>query len=231
MGVISNIVTSKAYKVFMARLYGWGASVVMIGALMKLEHMQYSSYFLIAGLGTEAIIFFFSAWEPTAENYQWDRVYPELADGKKSKAPEVRGSTTQQMDKLFAQADITPEVLAKLGSGMRNLAETTSKISDISNAHVVTEKYIGSVEGAAGKMESFSDIYSKSAEELNKSASSLTQSYTKTAEMVAKTGTNLVETVNRSSGQLSDSYNQLLAALNKDFARLNQGSSNYSGQL
>ena len=65
MGFISKIVTSKGYKIFMSRLYGWGASVVMIGALMKLEHFQYSSYFLIAGLGTEAIIFFFSAWEPS----------------------------------------------------------------------------------------------------------------------------------------------------------------------
>ena len=232
MGVISNIVNSKAYKVFMARLYGWGASVVMIGALMKLEHMQYSSYFLIAGLGTEAIIFFFSAWEPTADNYQWDRVYPELANGNgKNKAPVAKGSTTQQMDQLFAKADITPEVLEKLGNGMRNLADTTSKISDISDAHVVTEEYIGTVKEAAGKMDSFSDIYSKSADELNKSASSLTESYTKTAEMVAQTGANLVETVNTSSGQLSNSYNQLLEALNNDFARLNQGSSSYSVQL
>src|SRR5210317_1045457 len=112
MGVITNIVTSRAYRTFMARLYGWGASVVMIGALMKLEHFQYSSYFLIAGLGTEAIIFFFSAWEPTPEDYKWDRVYPELANGRQKKGkPELRGSATQQMDQIFAKADITPDVL------------------------------------------------------------------------------------------------------------------------
>lgn len=64
----------------MAYLYSWGASVVMIGALMKLEHFPLSSYFLIAGLGTEAVIFFFAAFEPLPEDWEWDRVYPELAD-------------------------------------------------------------------------------------------------------------------------------------------------------
>jgi gliding motility-associated protein GldL len=233
MGIITNIVTSKAYKIFMARLYGWGASIVMIGALMKLEHMQYSSYFLIAGLGTEALIFFFSAWEPTMENYAWDRIYPELANGngKKKKEPVVRGSQTQQLDQMFSKADITPEVLQKLGNGMRTLADTTTKISEISDAHVVTQDYIGSVKNAAGKLESFSDAYGKSTQELNKSATSLTNSYTKTAEMVAQTGSNLVETVNRSSGQLSESYNQLLAAINKDYAKLNKGSSSNAEQL
>lgn len=230
MGVITNIVTSRAYKVFMSRLYGWGASIVMIGALMKLEHFQYSSYFLIAGLGTEAIIFFFSAWEPAPEDYKWDRVYPELATAKKGRKAPV-GSSTQQMDHLFAQADITPDVLQKLGNGMRNLADTTTKMSDISDAHVVTEEYIGSVKSAAGKMESFSEVYDKSAKELNKSASSLTESYTKTAEIVSQTGTNLVDTVTKTSNQLSTSYNQLLEAINKDYEKLNHDSSSYSEQL
>jgi methyl-accepting chemotaxis protein len=135
------------------------------------------------------------------------------------------------MDQLFAKAEITPEVIAKLGNGMRTLADTTSKISDISDAHVVTQDYIGTVKSAAGKLGSFSDAYSKSAEELNKSATSLTESYSKTAELVSQSGSKLVENVNRSSSQLSESYNQLLSAMNKDFAKLNDGSSSYSEQL
>jgi len=216
----------------MSRLYGWGASVVMIGALMKLEHFPYSSYFLIAGLGTEAIIFFFSAWEPVPEDYKWDRVYPELAnDKKKGKAPEVRGSSTQQMDQLFAKADITPDVIEKLGNGMRTLADTTSKISEISDAHIVTQEYIGTVKNAAGKLDSFSDVYTKSAEELNKSASSLTESYSKTAELVSQSGSKLVENVDKSSSQLAESYNRLLSSIGKDYDKLSEGSSNYSEQL
>ena len=217
----------------MSRMYGWGASVVMIGALMKLEHYNYASYFLIAGLGTEALIFFFSAFEPLPEDWEWDRVYPDLANGKNKRDKKKRstGSPIQQMDELFAKADISPELLQKLGQGMRNLSDTTEKISDISNAHVVTQQYVGNVKNASDQLGSFSDAYAKSTDALNKTAEGLSQSYSKTAEMVAETGAKLVEHVNRSSDQLSSSYTKLLEAINSDYAKLNEGSSNYTSQL
>ena len=51
---------SKSWKGFMAYVYGWGASVVIVGALFKLQHYPGSGPMLIIGLGTEAIIFFLS---------------------------------------------------------------------------------------------------------------------------------------------------------------------------
>ena len=68
-----NITDSRWYKVMMPKLYGWGAALVIIGALFKIEHWQYSSEFLIAGLGTEAIIFFFRQYHcRSAISYKWD---------------------------------------------------------------------------------------------------------------------------------------------------------------
>ena len=58
MGFLS-FVKSKGYKLFMAKLYGWGASVVIIGALFKINHYWGADYMLIVGLGTESLIFFF----------------------------------------------------------------------------------------------------------------------------------------------------------------------------
>ncbi len=52
---------SKAWKQFMQKLYGIGASVVIIGALFKIQHWEFASEMLIVGLGTEALIFFISA--------------------------------------------------------------------------------------------------------------------------------------------------------------------------
>lgn len=217
----------------MSRLYGWGASVVMIGALMKLEHYPLASYFLIAGLGTEALIFFFSAFEPLPEDWEWDRVYPELADSEKqSEKKAVRsGSAVQQMDDLFAKADITPEMMRKLGDGMKNLSDTSTKLGDISNAHVVTQDYIGNVKSASDQLGSFSDAYARSTDALNKTAEGLSDSYAKTADMVAQTGARLVDQVNRSSDQLAGSYTKLLEAINEDYAKLSKGSSSYSQQL
>ena len=42
-----SITDQKWYKVMMPKLYGWGASLVIIGALFKIEHWPFSSTFLI----------------------------------------------------------------------------------------------------------------------------------------------------------------------------------------
>ena len=60
---IEQVTEAKWYKLMMPKLYGWGAAVVILGALFKIEHLPGASYMLMAGLGLEAIIFFFSAFE------------------------------------------------------------------------------------------------------------------------------------------------------------------------
>ena len=63
MNFIEKITEAKWYKLMMPKLYGWGASIVILGALFKIEHLPFASEMLIAGLGMEAVIFFFSAFE------------------------------------------------------------------------------------------------------------------------------------------------------------------------
>ena len=79
MGFIDNVVRSKAYKETSAKLYGLGASVVIIGALFKINHWPGATIMLIIGMGIEALIFFVSAFEPLHVTYDWSLVYPELA--------------------------------------------------------------------------------------------------------------------------------------------------------
>ncbi len=76
---ITELVESKGYKIFMTYVYGWGASVVLIGALFKIQHFPGASFMLTTGLIIEACIFFFSAFEPLHEELDWTLVYPELA--------------------------------------------------------------------------------------------------------------------------------------------------------
>lgn len=44
-------------------LYNLGASIVILGALFKLLHWNYADTMLIVGMGTEALIFFLSAFD------------------------------------------------------------------------------------------------------------------------------------------------------------------------
>ena len=59
---LGNITEAKWYKTMMPKLYGWGAAIVILGALFKIEHLPGASEMLIVGLSLEAIIFFFSAF-------------------------------------------------------------------------------------------------------------------------------------------------------------------------
>ena len=77
-----QLVRSKNYKNFMAKLYGIGAAVVILGALFKILHITGADLMLMLGMGTEAVIFTFSAFEPLHVEYNWALVYPELAVGQ-----------------------------------------------------------------------------------------------------------------------------------------------------
>lgn len=211
---IREFVQQKWWRNFMSYLYSWGASVVMIGALMKLEHFPLSSLFIIAGLGTEAIIFFFAAFEPLPEEWEWDRVYPELADKttkveRKVIYPSIGGTPTQRFDEMLAKAEISPELFTKLGNGMQKLAESSNKMSEITHAHIETHEFVHSIKKASENLNSFGDAYQHSTEELNRSASALSQSYTKTAELITKLS---------SSGY---SYTEQLEKMNKNLGALN----------
>jgi gliding motility-associated protein GldL len=79
---MERITEANWYKLLMPKLYGWGAAVVILGALFKIEHLPGASVMLGIGLSLEAIIFFFSAFEKPHTETDWSLVYPELAHMK-----------------------------------------------------------------------------------------------------------------------------------------------------
>ena len=160
---------SKGWKKFMAKLYGIGAAVVIIGALFKIQHWPFAGAFLIAGLGTEAIIFFFSAFEPVHEEIDWSLVYPELRSGEPAReaiAQSDDGSLTEQLDNMLEDAKIEPELIASLGDGLRNLSSQASQLNDIADASVATDEYTSSLKGASEKVTQLSDTYAQASEAL-----------------------------------------------------------------
>jgi len=68
------------YETIMPKIYGIGAADVIVGALFKIEHWNGANDMLIIGLGTEAVIFFLSAFEPKHAEVDWSKVYPELSE-------------------------------------------------------------------------------------------------------------------------------------------------------
>ncbi|MFN3876247.1 MAG: gliding motility protein GldL [Flavobacteriales bacterium] len=161
---------SKKWKNFMAKLYGLGAAIVIVGALFKIQHWPFASFFLILGLSTEAIIFFFSAFEPPHEDPDWSLVYPELATGEKAEGDDFKKedqrSITEQLDDMLESAKIEPELIASLGEGMRSLSDNAKQMSQITGAASATNEYTTSLKDAATKVSSLSETYLKASESL-----------------------------------------------------------------
>ncbi|MBK9639663.1 MAG: gliding motility protein GldL [Bacteroidetes bacterium] len=85
---------------------------------------------LTIGLLTEAVIFFFSAFEPPHEEVDWSLVYPELAGmhepGTDRKKPKAGDPVAQYLDKMLADAKIGPDLINNLGTGLKSLGENTA---------------------------------------------------------------------------------------------------------
>ena len=161
---------SKKWKNFMAKLYGIGAAVVIVGALFKIQHWPAADLFLILGLSTEAIIFFFSAFEPPHEDPDWSLVYPELATGERAEGDDFRKddqrSVTEQLDDMLEAAKIEPELIESLGNGMRSLSDQAKQMTEITGAAAATNEYANSLKDASTKVSSLSDSDAKASESL-----------------------------------------------------------------
>lgn len=161
---------SKGWKKFMAKLYGWGAAIVILGALFKIQHWPGAGWMLTIGLSTEAVIFFFSAFEPIHEEVDWTLVYPELRSGEPVRDEVAHisddASITEQLDHMLEEAKIEPELIASLGEGMRSLSSQAAKLNDISDASVATNEYAESLKGASQKVGELTETYSKASEAL-----------------------------------------------------------------
>jgi len=158
-------VNGKGFKSFMAKLYGWGAAVVILGALFKILHLPGADLMLIVGLGTEAVIFFFSAFEKPAEEVDWTLVYPELAgmedpdfiEGRLEKGSQL--TPTQELDNMLSEAKIDSELMQSLGDGMKKLSDTAGQLSSTADAAGATQEYSDQLSSAAKNMESLNALY------------------------------------------------------------------------
>ncbi len=162
----------------MSRLYGWGASAVIIGALFKIMHWPGADYALVIGMGVEAVVFFFSAFEQVHEEPDWGLVYPELAglepdmqlENKRGHAGAGRAqqhiTLSSNLDKLIEEADIGPELINNLGRGLRNLSDNAARLADLSNATIATNQYIQNMESASKSVLELSQSYKNKAEYL-----------------------------------------------------------------
>jgi len=208
---------SRASKRFMNMAYGFGASIVIIGALFKIIHFEIGvltgNVMLAIGLITEAIIFAISAFEPVDEDLDWSLVYPELAGGmksnKESKSPE--GLLSKKLDELLKDAKIDGELMASLGESIKNFEGAAKNMAPTAESMNATKKYSEELSLAAAQMESLNSLYKVQLESVNKQATineEAVENATKLKEQMQSLASNL--------STLNGVYGGMLSAMNKN---------------
>lgn len=258
MSFINNLVQSKGYKNFMAKLYGWGAAVVIIGALFKINHWPGAVLMLIIGMGTEAVIFFLSAFEPPHVEWDWSLAFPELAgmlpddtvvaDENGEMAPAVsKDPLTQQLDKMLADANISSELLGRLGQGMENLANSANSMSNIATATAATDKFAANMDNAAdaaGKLlesmkdapeavSTLSNIYKETAQSMTTGDVSYADEMKKMAERLSSINAMYEMQLQNSSAQLdaTKAIQERMQSMMTNFADSAEGVLKYKEQV
>jgi len=206
---------SKAYKKGMNFVYGMGAAIVIIGALFKIQHLEYGiltgGVMLTIGLVVEAIVFAISAFDTPEEDLDWSKVYPELA-GEESTSEQqgADGLLSQKLDTLLAEANIDSKLMESLGTSMKNFQGAAEGLSAASESISATNKYNEQMSMAAIQMESLNGLYKVQMESAGKQTA-LNEAVVENTEKLKEQ----MDSLAKNLSSLNGVYGGMLSAMTK----------------
>ncbi|MDD4847748.1 MAG: gliding motility protein GldL [Bacteroidales bacterium] len=242
---VQRIVTSRGWKNFMAKLYGWGAAIVIVGALFKILHWPGANLMLMIGMFTESIIFFFSAFEPPHVEVDWSIVYPELAfmyEGhgeqtekkekkKNDNRPAAETTPVDALNKMFAESGIDNVLIKNLGEGMKKLGENANQMASLSSGVAANEEFSNNLKKASSHINSFGNTIEKTANivetefsaSLKQSNQNVVKSVETSAEISKKLQSSMEEFMKqmKAGSEQAALYQQQTKVLTNNLAALN----------
>jgi gliding motility-associated protein GldL len=216
-------------------IVSWGATIVIIGLLFKIQHWQYATVFITLGLGTEAVLFFLLGFQRDVKEVDWTRAYPELDydyDGElpKAAAKKIGGgdsfSNTAALDQMLAEAKIGPELIGSLATGLRTFGDKVNSISRVTDAGDATIAFTNKVKEATSSYDTLNSAFKKASVNLDEIASTNidSKSYHEQVNKMAKnlTALNAVYEL-----ELQDSSNHL-KSMNKFYQDMSTTVKNFN---
>ena len=162
-GIIARIqafMDSAKGKTIMNYFYSWGAAIVILGTLFKLTHLPGANIMLFVGMGTEVIVFLFSAFE---RPYEIDDEEEQRSANAMSGAtgqpiiingPIMAGGTPAAQENTVLQEGVTPAtgpIVIGGGGGAPVTGvntNTTPSVTPVNNIPVVSPTNIGEMDKA-----------------------------------------------------------------------------------
>jgi gliding motility-associated protein GldL len=203
------------------------AAGVIWGALQKILHTPSADLWLKIGLGTEALVFLVYGILYI--------IYPAVSDPHadphaKAAPPQPKGNPAlQSMEKMLAEADITPANLSKLSAGFQKLGSTVNNMTEIGDIVKSTGDYAQKTKAASAALETVTDAYKNTANSLASfnSASESTKQFHSQVQVLTK---NLSSLNTIYELELQESNNHL-KALNNFYGKLAQTSAAMEGSV
>lgn len=183
-----GLLNSRGWKKGVAMLYGIGAAVVIVGALFKILHFPFANEMLIVGLGTEAVIFLVSAFEPLPEDdthWSWNKVFPQLNEDVEDEEVDLDemalaagtgaavgggfsalGPGLKSTSSALQDAELG-KLFESLSDSINGLKVNVTNLADISDATVATNDFADKLKQASGKIDALNKGYSTTVEVMN----------------------------------------------------------------
>lgn len=208
-------------------IIGLGASVVLLGALFKIQHWPGASLMLTSGMCTEAFIFAMLGLLPPHHDYYWERFYPDITENPHVEAyrkgikldahGKKEGSASKSMDEMMEEAKINPANLKRLSDNFQRFGQTVEQMKDITEVTAATGAYSQSAREAASALGEMKDTF--------KGASNTMSAFNEAAEDTAKFHDQVV-VLSRNLGTLNQIYEVELSDANNHLKAMNKFYSN-----
>ena len=137
-----------------------GAAVIIFAAWAKLTHQSYADLLLTVGMWTETAIFLVYAvieWVKP-KSHEEDHADLEVATVK-----SVGNPALASMDKMLADAEITPVNLKRLGEGFQKLGTTVNGLGEVGDVVKSTSDFSAKTKEATAAIGNMKDAFANSA--------------------------------------------------------------------
>ncbi len=186
---------SPTFKYVKNLLIGLGASVVMIGALGKLNSTSWGGDMITYGLIVEAILFALLGILGPEKDYYWEKLYPGLDEYSSNIASLTDGPTTESSHKAL-NADVVEN---KLGGMLTELQSMSKSLGSLKALQEVDFTQTGD------QLKAMNNFYSR----MNDAMNSLNASVEDTKQYQAQ-----MSSLSKNLTSLNAVYGNILSAYN-----------------
>ncbi len=149
--------------------FGFGAAIVIVGALFKIQHWPGASIMLTAGMGTEGVLFALTAMANPHKSYHWEQVFPQLSGEEHTEI----GVEEDGMKDLNSTPSLSDDEIQKLSQGITKLSETAHQMSDLSALTGASSSLVNNMSAASDSVAQFTN----SQAQINVSSEAMVGSY------------------------------------------------------